>query len=56
MLYILYSVLVKSTKHALPWKLIQADSCNSRADAMALEKSIKARGIQRWLNELNLLD
>ncbi len=46
--------LVKSTKHAVPWKLIHFISCISRAEAMALEKSIKARGIQRWLSDLNI--
>jgi putative endonuclease len=32
-----------------PWKLIWSRECETRAQAMALEKAIKKRGIQRFL-------
>ena len=42
---------VKSTKHGLPWLLLGFVLCDNRSEAMKLEKKIKARGIERWLNE-----
>jgi putative endonuclease len=42
---------VKSTKHGVPWELIGYVCCDSRAEAMELEKEIKKRGIGRWLHE-----
>ena len=42
---------VKSTKHAAPWKLIGYIVCNSRSESMNLEKEIKSRGIERWLQK-----
>ena len=41
---------VKSTKNGIPWTLIYFKEVASRTEAMALEKQIKGRGIQRWLN------
>ena len=42
---------VKSTKHGMPWTLIAVCTCSSRSESMSLEKTIKKRGIQRWLTE-----
>jgi putative endonuclease len=43
--------MVKSTKHGIPWKLIGFVTFESRSESMALEKKIKGRGIERWMNE-----
>ena len=34
-----------------PWKLVCAQECTDRSSAMKLEKSIKNRGISRFLRE-----
>jgi putative endonuclease len=36
-----------------PWKLIWSQECLDRSNAMKLEKAIKARGIGRFLEQLN---
>jgi putative endonuclease len=38
-----------STKKGLPWKLIETFKVSDRSEAVKLEKQIKSRGIQRWL-------
>ena len=44
-------VLSKTTKRFKgPWKLIWTKECLSLSDAMTLERSIKKRGIGRFLN------
>jgi putative endonuclease len=45
------SAEVKSTKHGVPWKLIARINCDTRAESMKLESTIKKRGIKRWLEE-----
>ena len=42
---------VPSTKRGLPWKLVTSFEVSSRSDAMKLERKIKKRGIERFLNE-----
>jgi putative endonuclease len=42
---------VKSTKHGAPWNLIKFLLLGSRTESMNLEKVIKGRGIERWLQE-----
>ena len=37
------------TKSGLPWKLVISFEVNDRAESMKLEKSIKQRGIRRYL-------
>ena len=41
----------QSIKHGLPWKLIGFLSFATRAEAMKMERSIKKRGIARWLSQ-----
>ena len=38
-----------SNKHGIPWILIGFINCETRSQAMTLEKKIKKRGIKRWL-------
>lgn len=46
----------QSIKHGIPWKLIGFIVFDKRAMAVRLEKSIKKRGIGRWLDSnYNLL-
>jgi putative endonuclease len=46
--------LSKTTKRfGGPWKLIWSCGCIDRSEAMKLERSIKHRGIKRYLDELN---
>ena len=40
----------RSIKHGIPWKIIGFVIFETRAEAMALEKQIKKRGIKRWLD------
>ena len=42
---------VKSTKHATPWKMVGYIICDTRSEAMRLEREIKKRGIERWFRE-----
>jgi putative endonuclease len=39
----------KSTNKGMPWKLIETFKVLDRSEAVKLEKKIKSRGIQRWL-------
>ena len=41
----------KSIRACIPWRLIWNEHVNTRAEAMALEKKIKARGAARFLND-----
>ena len=46
------SYSAKTTKHFVgPWRLVWSKSFDSRAGAMAQERSIKKRGIKRFLND-----
>ena len=42
---------VTSTKHGIPWIMVGLVKVNSRSEAMLLEKKIKKRGIDRWVND-----
>jgi len=45
-----------SNKHGIPWVLVGFINCETRSEAMSLEKKIKKRGIKRWLgNNRHLL-
>ena len=46
----------KSTRFGVPWNLIYTEKFNSRSEAMAQEKKIKARGIGRYLSDLQKPD
>jgi predicted GIY-YIG superfamily endonuclease len=39
-----------STRHGIPWRLIKAESFESRGVAMKQELKIKKRGVQRYLD------
>ena len=43
------------TKSGLPWKLVISFEVNDRAASMKLEKSIKKRGIRRYLEDHKLV-
>jgi putative endonuclease len=43
------------TKNGVPWSLIIFFEVKNRSEAMILEKKIKKRGIQRYLQDNNLL-
>ncbi len=46
--------LSKTTKRFQgPWMLVWSKECPDRGEAIVLEKSIKGRGIRRFLDELN---
>ena len=36
-----------------PWQIVWTQECQSRAEAMKLEKKIKSRGIGRFLKDVN---
>jgi len=38
-----------SNKYGIPWIFIGFINCETRSEAMILEKKIKKRGIERWL-------
>ena len=42
-----------ATKPRLPWKLVISYPCNTRSEAMILEKKIKKRRISRFLTDQN---
>ncbi|UOB18113.1 GIY-YIG nuclease family protein [Abyssalbus ytuae] len=42
------------TKKGIPWKLVKTILCNSRPEAVKLEKKIKNRGIKRFLEDINI--
>jgi putative endonuclease len=49
-----YYQLSKTTKRFKgPWKLIWSHECPDRRQATRLERSIKGRGVKRYLDELN---
>jgi len=43
----------QSNKTCIPWSLVWKTELNSRAEAMALERKIKARGAARFLSDVN---
>jgi len=46
------SYSAKTTKRFVgPWRLVWSKSFDSRAEAMERERSIKKRGVKRFLNE-----
>ena len=47
------SELAGYTQKEQPWKLIWSIKVATRANAVRLEKQIKARGAQRYLTDLN---
>lgn len=42
------------TKSGIPWKLNYSIALESRAETMKLEKQIKKRGAERFLNDLEI--
>jgi putative endonuclease len=46
------SGFVRSTRAGIVWKLVYSTKVNSRLEALLLEKRIKKRGAQRYLNGL----
>jgi putative endonuclease len=42
----------KSTKSGVSWRLIATFECQTRAEAVKLEKKIKKRGIERYLHDI----
>ncbi len=42
------------TSKGIPWKLVTFFICNSRSEAIQLEKKIKSRGIKRYLQDNGL--
>jgi len=46
------SGMVKSTRAGIAWELVYSTKVHSRSEALLLEKRIKKRGAQRYLNSL----
>ena len=44
-----------STKSGIPWQLITSFTCNTRSEALLLEKKIKKRGAKRYLQDIKFL-
>ena len=42
----------KSTRAGVPWELIHSESFETRSDAIVRERKIKARGIARYLCDI----
>ncbi len=42
-----------STKYGIPWEIVQTFMCETRSEAILLEKKIKKRGAKRYLEDLN---
>ncbi|MGD0590297.1 MAG: GIY-YIG nuclease family protein [Bacteroidota bacterium] len=42
----------KSTRKGIPWRLVRVEEYLTRAEAVRKEKKIKARGIARYLEDL----
>lgn len=42
------------TSKGIPWRLVTFLTCNSRSEAIQLEKKIKNRGIKRYLQDNGL--
>ena len=43
----------RSTRSGIPWSLVRVEDYATRAEAMAQERRIKARGAARYLASLN---
>ena len=43
-----------STRHGIPWELVMVKPFDARAEAMQWERSVKARGIARYLGDLKV--
>ncbi|SOD95676.1 putative endonuclease [Spirosoma fluviale] len=43
------------TSKGAPWRMVHCFECASRSEAIHLEKTIKSRGIKRYLQDNNLL-
>ncbi|WP_370281134.1 GIY-YIG nuclease family protein [Robiginitalea marina] len=41
----------KYTSRGIPWNLVRCFECSTRSEAVRLERQIKARGINRYLEE-----
>jgi putative endonuclease len=41
-----------STKYGIPWELVKTFMCETRSEAILLEKKIKKRGAKRYLEDL----
>ena len=50
-----YSLSKTTKRFKGPWNLVWTKECSSRSRAMILEKSIKKRGIGRFLKEAQLV-
>jgi putative endonuclease len=46
----------KSVRSGIPWKIIHTEQFVTRAEATRKEKQIKARGAQRYLDNINKSD
>ncbi|HEY9184811.1 MAG TPA: GIY-YIG nuclease family protein [Salegentibacter sp.] len=44
---------VISTKNGMPWKLVKQFPVEGRSEALKLERKIKKRGAERFLDDLN---
>jgi putative endonuclease len=42
-----------STRFGVPWELVHSEEFPTRADAVRRERMIKARGIERYLTDIN---
>jgi putative endonuclease len=42
-----------SIRRGIPWKIVHTEQFRTRSEAIRKEKQIKARGAQRYLNDLN---
>jgi putative endonuclease len=45
----------KYTKSGIPWEFVHVFDLKSRSDAVRLEKKIKKRGIERFLNDNDII-
>ena len=43
----------KSTRAGTPWELVRTEVFTIRSEAMLQERKIKARGIKRYLSDIN---
>ncbi|MBI4547455.1 MAG: GIY-YIG nuclease family protein [Ignavibacteriae bacterium] len=41
----------RSTRHGIPWKLVHVEEFATRAEAMHWERTVKARGMERYLQD-----
>jgi putative endonuclease len=42
-----------SIRRGIPWKIVHTEQFNTRSEAVRKENQIKARGAQRYLDNLN---